>query len=122
MSKQNVKILIAEDDRSMSKALELKLKKEGFDVFAVYDGLEAVEAIKKDNFSLVLLDLIMPKLDGFGVLEEIHKNNFKVKVIVASNLSQEEDLKRAKELGAVDYLIKSDTPIQEIVNKIKALI
>ena len=118
---QKKKILIAEDEKSMANALELKLNKSGFEAKAVYDGEQALTALTETNYDLMLLDLMMPKLDGFGVLEGIKKKNLKVKVIVTSNLSQEEDIKRAKSLGAVDYIVKSDTPIQAIVEKIKKL-
>lgn len=121
-SKNQAAILIAEDDKSMSKALELKLKKSGFNVSVAYDGEEAIKKISESKFSLILLDLIMPKLDGFSVLEEIKAKKISSKVIVTSNLSQEEDVKRAKELGAVDYLVKSDTTIKEIVEKVSSLV
>lgn len=119
--KKTATILIAEDDRSMSKALELKLKKSGLNVLTAYDGEEALNILDQGGVDLMLLDLIMPKVDGFSVLEEIKKKNIKVKIIITSNLSQEEDLQRAKEFGVSDYLVKSDTPIQDIVNKVKAL-
>jgi DNA-binding response OmpR family regulator len=121
-SKNQPKILIAEDEKSMSKAMVLKFTKSGFDATPVYDGEEAVVALEKSNFDVLLLDLIMPKLDGFGVLEKIKEKKFKVKVIVTSNLSQEEDIKRAKDLGAIDYIVKSDTQIQDIVNKIATIV
>lgn len=119
--KNQVTVLIAEDDKSMSKALELKLKKSGFNVSVAYDGEEAIKKLTESKFTIVLLDLIMPKLDGFAVLEEIKAKKIPSKVIVTSNLSQEEDFKRAKDLGAVDYLVKSDTTIKEIVEKVSGL-
>ncbi len=116
------KILIAEDEKPMAKALVMKLKKEGFEAEAVHDGESAVEAIKTGKYDLALLDLVMPKLDGFGVLERIKKEKVKAKIIVASNLGQESDIKRAKDLGAVDYFIKSDTPLVKIIEKVKGFL
>lgn len=114
------KILIAEDEKPMAKALELKLKGCGFDAKAVFNGAEALAEMEKENYDLLLLDLMMPVKDGFGVLEELkNKPGNKTLVIVSSNLSQGEDIKRAKALGAVDYFVKSDTPISEVVNHIK---
>ncbi len=121
-SKSEPKILIAEDEKSMAKAMGLKFQKSGFDPTLVFDGEEAIAALEKSSFDLLLLDLIMPKLDGFGVLEKIKEKKIKIKVIVTSNLSQEEDIKRAKGLGAVDYIVKSNTQIQDIVNKVKTLV
>ena len=113
------KILIVDDERPLAKALELKLVHEGYLAQSAFNGLEAIDALKKSNFDLVLLDLVMPQEDGFSVLENIQKLKLKTSVIVSSNLSQTEDLAKAKELGAVDYFVKSDTTLSEIIEKIK---
>ncbi len=115
-------ILIAEDESSLARALELKLNKLDYQVVIVSNGEEAVNQLSTNKFNIVLLDLIMPRLDGFGVLEKLKALKIKVPVIVCSNLGQAEDLKRAKELGAMDYLVKSDTPINGIVDRIKKFI
>ena len=116
------RILIAEDEKPMANALGLKLTSVGFEISLVYDGEAAVEAAKKSPFDLIILDLVMPVKDGFYVLEELKRLKIATKVIVSSNLSQEEDIKRAKELGASDYFIKSDTTLAEIVEKVKGII
>ncbi|PIR93812.1 response regulator [Candidatus Falkowbacteria bacterium CG10_big_fil_rev_8_21_14_0_10_39_11] len=116
------KILIVEDEKPMAKALELKLTSEGFEVEIAADGVKAIELLESGAFDLMLLDLVMPGLDGFGVLQQIKDKNIKTNVIVSSNLGQEEDFKRAKDLGAVDYLVKSDTTLAQIVEKIKTYI
>ena len=116
------KILIVEDEKPMARAMELKLTKSGFTAQAVFNGQEALDILLKEKIDLVLLDLIMPKMDGFGLLDEIKKRNIKTKVIITSNLSQNEDVTRAKKLGAVDFIIKSDTSIIDIVNKVKKFI
>ncbi len=116
----NFKILIVEDEKPIARALELKLNKEGLETRIVLDGAEAIDSLIKEKFDIVLLDLVMPKVDGFKVLEEINKRNIKTKVLVLSNLSQKEDLIKAKEeLGAYDYFVKSDTSISDIVKYIK---
>lgn len=113
------KILIAEDEKPMARAMELKLSKEGMDVTVAHNGREAIDFLSKQDFDLVLCDLIMPVKDGFSVLEFLQQSGKKTPVIVASNLSQEEDVRRSRSLGAVDYFVKSDTPIGEIVEKVK---
>lgn len=115
MDNKNKTILIVEDEKPMANALVLKLQKSGFSAKAVYDGLEALDELAKNKYDLILLDLILPKLNGFGVLEEMSKKKIKVPVIVASNLSQEDDMNRAKKLGAKGYFIKSNTPISQVV-------
>jgi OmpR family response regulator RpaB len=116
------KILIAEDDTSLSKALRLKLKSLGFEVDVAEDGEAALTLIRSKSFDLMLLDLMMPQLDGFGVLEELKKVKHRPVVFVNSNLSQASDKARAMKLGADEYLVKSDVSLKEIVEKItKAL-
>lgn len=113
------KILIVEDEKPMANALELKLNKSGFEAKAVYDGNQALIAIADQKYDLVLLDLMMPNLDGFGVLEEMKKKNINIPVIVSTNLSQASDIERAKSLGAKDYFVKSDTPINGVIEHVK---
>ena len=114
------RILIAEDENPIANALALKLRSAGFEVELVFDGQAAILSAQKSAFDLIILDLVMPQKDGFSVLAELKKLNIDVPVIVSSNLSQEEDIKRAKELGARDYFIKSDITLAEIVEKVKA--
>ncbi len=113
------KILIAEDEKPMANALGLKLSSAGFETTLVYDGEAAISAVQASPFDLIILDLVMPKKDGFFVLTELKKLKIATPVIVSSNLSQEEDIKRARELGARDYFIKSDTTLAEIVEKVR---
>ncbi len=119
MAQKAKKILVVEDEKPMARALELKLKNEGFDITVAYQGKEAIEKLDKEKFDLVICDLIMPQVDGFGVLKHIKDKKINTKAVVASNLSQEDDKKKAEKLGAIDFLVKSDIPIAEIVKKVK---
>jgi len=113
------KLLIAEDERSIAKALQLKLSISGFEVSLASNGEEALALMKEKKFDLLLLDIMMPKMDGFTVMAEMKKNKNKTPIMILSNLSQEDDAKRAKELGAVDFIVKSNTPLAEIIEKVK---
>jgi len=113
------KILIVEDEKPLAHALELKLRHEGFDTVSAYDGEEGLKEALEGQYDLILLDLIMPKLDGFAVLQELKAKKAKAGVIVLSNLGQDEDRKRAKDLGAMEYFVKANTPIAEIVRVLK---
>lgn len=117
------KILVVEDDKFLRRVYESKLAKEGFTVVAAQDGDEGFEALKRERPALVLLDLVMARKTGFDVLQSIKddpdRSLSKIPVIVLSNLGQESDIARAKELGASEYLVKSNTPINAIVDKIK---
>jgi DNA-binding response OmpR family regulator len=113
------KILIIEDDKSIARALELKLTREGFEVSILPNGENVLPTLQKTSFSLIVCDLIMPKVDGFEVLKVLQDNKVKIPVIVLTNLNQTEDEKRVKELGVTDFIVKSDTLISEVVEKIK---
>jgi two-component system, OmpR family, response regulator VanR len=113
------KILIAEDEKSLSNAMQLKLTHAGFEVVVVGNGMEVLEALKKDKFNLIVMDLIMPKMDGFATLQALQDQGNTTPIIVTSNLGQEEDIKRVKSLGAIDYLVKSNIPIADIVLQIE---
>lgn len=115
------KILVAEDEKPMANALVIKLNKEGFQAKAVNNGQEVLQELENNQYDLLLLDLIMPKMDGFTTLQKIKEKAIKIKIIVTSNLGQEEDFSRAKELGASDYFVKSDTPLTQLIEAIKKL-
>lgn len=102
----------------MAHALELKLTHAGFEAKAVFNGEDGVKLLQKETFALILLDLIMPKMDGFKVLETLKEKKIQIPVMIVSNLSQEDDEKRAKALGAKEFFIKSNTPIATIVEKV----
>lgn len=107
-----------EDERPLAHALELKFTHEGYEVEIATDGQEALDRANVNSYAAILLDLIMPNLDGFAFLEQMKK---KSPVIILSNLGQDEDKQRAKELGAVEYFVKSNTPITEIIKKVKTV-
>lgn len=119
MESKKKKILVLEDEKPLARALELKLTHEGFEVKTSSNGENILDFVKKDDFALVVCDMLMPKFDGFQVLQVLNENKIKIPVIVLTNLSQAEDEKRARELGAVDFFIKSNTPISDVVERIK---
>jgi CheY-like chemotaxis protein len=114
-------ILVAEDDAFYAKIYQSKLTAEGFEVALAANGDQALEFIVGRMPDILLLDLIMPEKDGFQTLEELRKNELtkNLKVIVLSNLGQEEDIKKAKAYGVIDYIVKTDISIQDLVKVIK---
>jgi CheY-like chemotaxis protein len=115
------KILLIEDDKFLRELIVKKLVKEGFIVLEANDGEEGLTKISQEKPDLVLLDLILPGVDGFELLQKAQEDPFikNVPIIVLSNLGQKEDIDRCMKSGAVDYLIKAHlTPI-EIVEKVK---
>ncbi|MEK7538806.1 MAG: response regulator [Patescibacteria group bacterium] len=121
MDTNKKKIVIVEDDDHISKVYEIKFAKENVTTVVARDGEEGVAKIKSEKPDMILLDLMVPKKDGFAVLEEIKKipELAKIPVMVLSNLGQKADQERAMALGANEYLVKVDYPIQEVINKVK---
>ncbi|MFC1632646.1 response regulator transcription factor [Patescibacteria group bacterium] len=115
------KILLIEDDSFLSSMYVTKLEISGFDVEAAEDGETGLEKVKSYSPDLVLLDIILPKMSGFEVLESIRKDDaYKdIPVIMLTNLSQRDDVERGLDLGAQDYLIKAHFTPSEVVTKIK---
>ncbi len=113
------KILLMEDEKPLANALEFKFKDAGFDVEVGYDGAEGMEKLKSHSYDLLLLDLVMPRKDGFAVLQEMHDNGIHIPVIALTNLSQHEDLERVKAFGVLDYLVKSDVALNEVVARVR---
>jgi DNA-binding response OmpR family regulator len=115
------KILVIEDDKFLRKLLIDRLAEEGYFVDGAIDGEEGMKKAKTEEFDLILLDLILPGIDGFEVLSffKKEKNLEKIPVIILSNLGQREEVERGLKLGAVDYIIKAHFTLSEIVEKIK---
>lgn len=118
------KILIAEDEIEILKMFTDMLQAAGFIVTGVDDGNQAIIKIVNEDFDLILLDMQMPEKDGFGVLEYMQAKGLlpKMKVVILSNMDEPKWIKRAKELGALDYWLKVDTHLVELINKIKTLL
>lgn len=115
------KILLVEDEKILSDLLEKKLKEEGYGVAVAPNGEVGLSKMKKEDFDLVLLDILMPKMGGFEVLEEMQKDPRlkKFPVIIISNSGQPVEISRALDLGAKDYLVKTQFDPKEVIEKIK---
>jgi len=114
-------ILIVEDERIMANLLKKKISQAGYKVSVVYDGEEGLKKIKEEKPDLILLDLIMPKISGFTIMEEMKKDQelSSIPIIVVSNSGQPVELDRIKKLGAKDWIIKTEFDLQEVIEKIK---
>lgn len=119
-NKQQKKILIVEDDLPTIDALAFKLSQKGILASTALNGEEAIERLKREKYDLVLLDLLLPKKSGFEVLEELKTNGLSknARVIVISNLGQEDNIKKAMAMGASDYILKTDISINDLVERI----
>lgn len=115
------KILLVEDDNSLAEVYRSRLELEGFDVQRVANGEVALSAAQEFKPDLIVLDAMMPKINGFDVLDIIRNSPelVNVRVIMLTALSQLKDKERAKELGADDYLVKSQVVISDVVDRIK---
>jgi two-component system alkaline phosphatase synthesis response regulator PhoP len=113
-----LKILIADDEADILEIISFHLIKAGFEVITAKDGSEAIEKANQFAPDCIILDIMMPKRDGFSVLESIKKDGKGIPVFVMSNLGQQEDIAHVKSLGAKDYIIKADTSPAEITQKV----
>ena len=120
MRKKKKKILICEDEKELSSMLSSVLNEAGFEAVIAENGREGIDKMKSFSPDLILLDLLMPKINGFELLK--YKKRFvvyrKIPVIVLTNLDQEADMKEARSLGVNDYLVKTDIHLTNLVKKV----
>ena len=115
-------ILIIEDEETISSMYKAKLEESGkFKVLTAYDGVSGLEAARKEKPDIVMLDVILPQIDGFSVLAELKKKDStkKIPVIMLTNLGTDEDKEKGKKLGAADYLVKANLTPAQVEEKIK---
>jgi len=121
MVQKNKKILIIEDDKFLAKMLANTLESHGYEIVLAINGKEGLIKASGENVNLILLDIMLPDFDGFDLLETIKKEEKtkKVPVIILSNLGQPEVKQQGRALGAVDYLVKSDFSLDEVIKKVR---
>ena len=125
MPKENkTKILIVEDDNFLVEMYTTKFELEGFDVISAEDGKKGLEMVSREKPDIILLDILMPVMDGFAVLDALKKDKTTadIPVILLTNLGQKDDVKKGFEKGAVGYLIKAHFMPSEVVEKIKKIL
>lgn len=118
------KILIIEDDSVFQQTIGEFLRTEGFEVFSAVDGEEGIRLTQKESPDLVLLDIILPKKNGYEVITELKKDpaTKNIPIMLLTNLGGIQDVERALGLGATTYLVKSDYKLEEVVEKIKEIL
>lgn len=118
------KLLLVEDDVTLSKMYQKKFETEGYEVLAAYDGLEGLEKATKEKPDLVVLDIMLPKMDGLSVFKKMRGNpeTFKTPVLLLTNFDQEDTVFECFKLGAVDYLLKASVTPKEVVEKVGNLL
>jgi DNA-binding response OmpR family regulator len=124
MDEKKAKVLIVEDEEILLTALTEELKQEGFDTAGAKDGVEGVEKAASEKPDLILLDLVMPRLDGIGALKQLKENpdTKPIPVVILTNLSDYDKVSDALALGAMDYLVKANYRLEELVAKIKTVL
>jgi len=114
------KILIIEDDKSLQNALAEMLTQEKYEIISAFDGEEGLQKLKEENPDLVLLDIILPKKDGYEVLAEIKKGEKKnIPVLILTNLEEIDNVQKAIDLGATTFMVKSDFSLKDVLEKVK---
>lgn len=118
------KILIVEDEPTLHSALREFLIEDKFEVFDAYDGEEAIKMAKEKNPDLILLDILLPKKDGFEVLDylKLDEKTKKIPIVLLTNLESAQDVQKAFDKGATTYLVKANYRLDDIVKKIKEIL
>jgi two-component system, OmpR family, alkaline phosphatase synthesis response regulator PhoP len=117
------KILIVDDDEFLLEMYELKFKGSGFEVVLAHNGTEAIEKARTEEPQIILLDVVMPKIDGFDVLRALKDENISTKAIkiMLTNLGQKEDIGRGMKIGADGYIVKAHFTPSQVVSKVEQL-
>lgn len=118
------KILLIEDDKMLLEMYAAKFSREGYTVLTAENGANGLKLAQEEKPDIILLDIIMPKMDGFATLKEIRKDDGmkSIPVILLTNLGQDQDIQKGKSLGADDYFIKANHTPTEIVEKVKGML
>lgn len=121
---KKLRILLIEDEEMLSSMYKTKFEKEGFDVDLASDGEDGIDKSQSNEYDIFLIDIILPKLNGFAVLKSIRgiKKYKDTPVLMLTNLGQDEDVKKGKSLGASDYLVKANFTPSQILEKINSLL
>jgi len=124
MLDSKAKILLVEDDQMIVELYKLKLEESGFEVTVTEKGSEALEIAKKEKPDLILLDIILPEIDGFAILQTLKSESAtkKIPVMLLTNLSQESDQQKGTQLGAAGYFVKAQHTPSDILAEIKKII
>lgn len=116
---KKIRILIIEDEKALADVLEVKLTREGYEIKVANDGQEGYAFIREFKPDLILLDIVMPKMDGYEVMESMNEQGISIPVIVISNSGQPVEIEKTQKLGAVDHLIKTEFEPEEVREKVK---
>lgn len=123
MNEKTNKILLVEDDEMLIRMYVIKLEKEGFEIDIAYNGEEGLQKLEEEQYDLILLDLMMPEMDGFEMLRIYNNSNKynKAPILILSNLGQKEDIEKAISLGVgeEDYIVKANMTPTEVIDKIR---
>ena len=119
-----IKVLLVEDDKMIVEMYTLKFSQEGYEVIMAENGKDGLQKAKETKPDIILLDVILPQMDGFTVLKELKADDEikNIPVVLLTNLGQDGDVRKGLELGAIDYLIKANYTPSQVVEKVKSLV
>ncbi len=114
-------ILLVEDEKLLANLLKQRLEKENFSVFLAHDGEEALKVLKTQKPNLILLDIILPKISGFELMETLKNDPTynQAPIVIISNLGQDTDVEKGQLLGAIGYFVKAQVSIEDLVGRVK---
>ncbi|KKU52191.1 MAG: hypothetical protein A3H69_03120 [Candidatus Sungbacteria bacterium RIFCSPLOWO2_02_FULL_47_9] len=123
-TQKRTKVLVVDDDQFISEMYILKLRESGFDAESAADGVAALEKIKKNEPAIVLLDIVLPNMDGFDILKKLADEKLlkKTSVVLLSNLGEKKDIEKGLALGAIDYIVKAHFTPSEVVERVEKIL
>ena len=124
MAENAKKVMVIEDDRFLSSLIKARVEKDGITATQAFDGEDAIKRLPDERPDLVILDLVMPKANGFDVLKAISMmpGLERTPVVIVSNLAQDSDIEKARQLGAKEYFVKVKISIDDLISKIETLV
>jgi len=124
MSKKKIKALLVEDDQMNVQMYKIRMEDEGWEVFTTDRGSEAMKLAEAEKPDIILLDIILPEVDGFSILKDLRSDTTtkKIPVMMLTNLGQESDQNKGQEIGVEGYLIKSQHTPGDVITKIESLL
>ncbi|MBI2637349.1 MAG: response regulator [Candidatus Sungbacteria bacterium] len=124
ISKKRRKVLVVDDDQFISEMYVLKLRESGYEAESAADGIAALEKIKNNEPEVVLLDVVLPNMDGFDILKKLGEDNIlkKTSVVLLSNLGEKKDIEKGLALGAIDYIVKAHFTPSEVVERVDKIL
>lgn len=121
-NKSSKKIIIIEDELILAEALKERLTNSGYDIFVAYNGEDGLDRIKKNKPDLLILDILLPGINGYDVMRKLQEEKIDIPILVVSNSGQPVEIEKSREMGVIDFIVKVDFSLEDVERKVKGII